>query len=103
MLAPMTTDVDIVVPVFNEEQVLERFLGRSMRQSIREVETELGRRLPDDFHSQTYAEIFRQFAVSLQATPHMAETLARIAEPVCVASSGPPEKISTSARVGSSP
>jgi HAD superfamily hydrolase (TIGR01509 family) len=79
-----------------EDEVLERFLGRSMRQSIREVETELGERLPDNFHSQVYAEIFRQFAISLQATPHMAETLARIEEPVCVASSGPPEKISTS-------
>lgn len=79
-----------------EQGVLERFLGRSMRHSIVEVEAELGRRLPDDFHSQVYSEIFRLFAMSLQATPHMAETLARIAIPVCVASSGPPEKISTS-------
>jgi HAD superfamily hydrolase (TIGR01509 family) len=79
-----------------EEEVLERFLGRSMRHSMLKVEAELGRRLPSDFHSQVYAEIFRQFAISLQATPHMVETLARIAEPVCVASSGPPEKISTS-------
>ena len=79
-----------------EEQVLERFLGRSMLHSMLEVEAEMGRRLPDDFRSQVYSEIFRLFAISLQATPHMAETLARIAEPVCVASSGPPEKISTS-------
>jgi HAD superfamily hydrolase (TIGR01509 family) len=79
-----------------EEQVLERFLGRSMRHSILEIESELGRRLPDDFNSQVYSEIFRLFAISLQATPHIAETLARITEPVCVASSGPPEKISNS-------
>jgi HAD superfamily hydrolase (TIGR01509 family) len=79
-----------------EEQVLERFLGRSMHHSIIEVEAELGRRLPDDFRTQAYSEIFRLFAMSLQVTPHMAETLARIAEPVCVASSGPPEKISAS-------
>ena len=79
-----------------EEQVLERFLGRSMLHSMLEVEAEMGRRLPDDFRSQVYSEIFRLFAISLQATPHMSETLARIAEPVCVASSGPPEKISTS-------
>jgi HAD superfamily hydrolase (TIGR01509 family) len=78
------------------EQVLARFLGRSMRQATIEVEAELGRRLPDDFASQTYAEIFRLFATSLQATPHIAEALARIAQPVCVASSGPPEKISAS-------
>ncbi|MGQ0682965.1 HAD family hydrolase [Bradyrhizobium sp.] len=80
----------------SEEQVLERFLGRSMRQSIHEIEAELGSRLPDDFHSQVYAEIFRLFATSLQATPHIAEALTEIATPVCVASSGPPEKISTS-------
>jgi HAD superfamily hydrolase (TIGR01509 family) len=83
------------------EQVLERFLGRSMRQAALEVEAELGRSLPDDFHTQVYAEIFRLFAVSLQATPHIDEALAAIALPVCVASSGPPEKISASLnRVG---
>ena len=78
------------------EQVLERFLGRSMRQATIEVEAELGRSLPDDFQSQTYAEIFRLFAASLEATPHIGEALAQIAQPVCVASSGPPEKISAS-------
>ena len=83
------------------EQVLDRFLGRSMRQSVLEVETELGRSLPDDFHAQVYAEIFRSFAVSLEATPHIEETLAAMSLPVCVASSGPPEKISASLnRVG---
>jgi HAD superfamily hydrolase (TIGR01509 family) len=78
------------------EQVLERFLGRSMRQTTIEIEAELGRRLPDDFTSQTYAEIFRSFATSLEATPHIVETLAQIKQPICVASSGPPEKISAS-------
>ncbi|XIA65841.1 HAD family hydrolase [Bradyrhizobium sp. TZ2] len=83
------------------EQVLERFLGRSMRQATLEVEAELGRSLPDDFQSQTYAEIFRLFATSLEATPHICEVLAQIALPICVASSGPPEKISASLnRVG---
>ena len=83
------------------EQVLNRFLGRSMRQATLEVEAELGRSLPDDFPSQTYAEIFRLFATSLEAMPHIGEALAQIALPVCVASSGPPEKITTSLnRVG---
>ena len=83
------------------EQVLERFLGCSMRQATLEVEAELGRSLPNDFQSQTYAEIFRLFAASLEATPHISEALAQIALPVCVASSGPPEKISASLnRVG---
>jgi HAD superfamily hydrolase (TIGR01509 family) len=84
-----------------EDQVFDRFLGRSMRQATLEVEADLGRSLPDDFHTQVYAEIFRLFADSLEATPHIVETLAAITLPVCVASSGPPEKISTSLnRVG---
>jgi HAD superfamily hydrolase (TIGR01509 family) len=83
------------------EQVLDRFLGRSMRQATLEVEAELGRRLPEDFQAQVYAEIFRLFAASLQATPHIEAALATISLPVCVASSGPPEKISASLnRVG---
>jgi HAD superfamily hydrolase (TIGR01509 family) len=72
-----------------------------MRQATLEVEAELGRSLPDDFHTQVYAEIFQSFATSLQATPHIVETLAAITLPACVASSGPPEKISASLnRVG---
>jgi len=83
------------------EQVFERFLGRSMRQATREVEAELGRSLPDDFHAQVYAEIFRLFAISLEATPHIGEVLDQLTVPACVASSGPPEKISASLnRVG---
>jgi HAD superfamily hydrolase (TIGR01509 family) len=83
------------------DQVFDRFLGRSMRQATLEVEAEMGRSLPDDFHTQVYAEIFRLFAASLEATPHIDEALAAIALPVCVASSGPPEKISASLnRVG---
>jgi HAD superfamily hydrolase (TIGR01509 family) len=84
-----------------EDQVFDRFLGRSMRQATLEVEAELGRSLPDDFHTQVYAEIFREFATSLQATPHIIEALAAITLPVCVASRAPPEKISASLnRVG---
>jgi HAD superfamily hydrolase (TIGR01509 family) len=78
------------------EQVFERFLGRSMRQATREIEAELGRSLPGDFHAQVYAEIFRLFAISLEATPYIGEVLDKLTVPACVASSGPPEKISAS-------
>ena len=78
------------------DQVFDRFLGQSMRKATLEIEAELGRRLPDDFQAEVYAEIFRLFAASLQATPHIDAALAAIAMPVCVASSGPPQKISAS-------
>ena len=83
------------------DQVFDRFLGRSMRHATVEIEAEMGRSLPDDFQTQVYAEVFRLFAESLQATPHIDAALAAIALPRCVASSGPPEKISASLnRVG---
>jgi HAD superfamily hydrolase (TIGR01509 family) len=83
------------------DQVFDRFLGRSMRQATVEIEAEIGRSLPDDFPAQVYAEVFRLFAESLQATPHIDAALAAIELPSCVASSGPPEKISASLnRVG---
>jgi len=78
------------------DQVFDRFLGHSMRKATLEIEAELGRPLPEDFQAQVYAEIFRLFAASLEATPHIEAALATIVMPVCVASSGPPEKISTS-------
>jgi HAD superfamily hydrolase (TIGR01509 family) len=78
------------------EQVFARFLGRSALAANREVEAELGRPLPDDFDAQLKAALFEEFAVSLQAVPHVVEALAAIATPVCVASSGTPDKIRTS-------
>ena len=78
------------------DQVFDRFLGHSMRKATLEIEAELGRPLPEDFQTQVYAEIFRLFATSLEATPHIDAALAAITMSVCVASSGPPEKISTS-------
>lgn len=78
------------------DEVLARFLGRSALAASREVEAELGRPLPDDFDAQLKAALFEEFAVSLQAVPHVAEALAAIAAPICVASSGTPDKIRTS-------
>jgi HAD superfamily hydrolase (TIGR01509 family) len=80
----------------SSDQVRRRFLGRSAWEAGREIEAELGRALPDDFDAQLKAAIFREFATTLEATPHMHETLAAIALPVCVASSGAPEKIRAS-------
>ena len=83
------------------EQVFDRFLGRSSRQAHLEVEAELGRRLPDDFHSQLQDELFQSFAATLEPIPHIGQALAAIAQPVCVASSGSHERMRVSlGRVG---
>lgn len=73
-----------------------RFLGRSAREANLEIESELGRALPEEFDALLKAALFREFAATLEATPHMHATLAAIAQPVCVASSGTPEKIRNS-------
>lgn len=75
------------------EQVFDRFLGRSARQAVIEVEAELGRRLPDDFDMQLKSQIFSTFRESLTPTPHIHEALAALAQPVCVASSGSHERM----------
>jgi HAD superfamily hydrolase (TIGR01509 family) len=83
------------------EQVFDRFLGRSTRQAHLEVEAELGRSLPDDFHSQLRDELFQSFAATLAAVPHIDAALDAIAQPVCVASSGSQERMRVSlGRVG---
>ncbi|WP_028347834.1 HAD family hydrolase [Bradyrhizobium murdochi] len=70
------------------EQVFHRFLGRSARQANLEVEAELGRALPDDFHLQLRNELYRTFEADLEAIPHIHSALDAITQPVCVASSG---------------
>ena len=69
-------------------QVFDRFLGRSSRQAHLEVEAELGRSLPDDYHTQLQDELFASFATTMEAMPYIAQALAAITQPVCVASSG---------------
>jgi HAD superfamily hydrolase (TIGR01509 family) len=71
-----------------QEQVFDRFLGRSTRQANSEVEAELGRALPDDFHVQLQDELFRSFEADLDAVAHIHEALDAITQAVCVASSG---------------
>jgi HAD superfamily hydrolase (TIGR01509 family) len=78
------------------EQVHERFLGRSSREARLEIERELGRSLPGDLEIELRAELYRSFEESLVAIPGIAQALADISRPVCVASSGSPERIRTS-------
>ncbi|MDB5618582.1 HAD family hydrolase [Tardiphaga sp.] len=78
------------------EQVHERFLGRSSREARREVETELGRALPDAYTVQLKTTIDRVFGEHLTPVPHIAETLARLTQRICVASSGTPTRIVSS-------
>ena len=78
------------------DEVRARFLGRSAREATREVEAALGRALPADFDTQLKGRLLDAFAASLQPMPGIVAALGQIALPVCVASSGTPEKIAAS-------
>ena len=78
------------------EQVHDRFLGRSSREARFEVETEMGRVLPDEYTVQLKATIDRVFGEQLAPVPGIAEALAKLSLPVCVASSGTPTRIVSS-------
>jgi HAD superfamily hydrolase (TIGR01509 family) len=75
------------------DQVLERFLGVSDLEARMIVEAEIGRKLPDDFTSQVKQATLQRYADDLQPVPYVAEAVAAIRLPKCVASSGTPEKI----------
>jgi HAD superfamily hydrolase (TIGR01509 family) len=78
------------------EQVFDRFLGRSTRQANLEIEAELGRSLPADFHGDLQDELFRSFRDDLKAMPYIHDALAAIGRPVCVASSGSHDRMRVS-------
>ena len=75
------------------DQVLERFLGLSDREARLTMEAEIGRQLPADFEGQMKQAALQRYAAELQDIPHIADTIAAIDLPRCVASSGTPEKI----------
>lgn len=75
------------------EQVLQRFLGVSDREARLAIEAEMGRKLPDDFELQMKQAALRLYEEHLHLIPHVAETVAALDLPKCVASSGTPEKI----------
>jgi len=76
-----------------DEQVLQRFLGVSDREARLIIETEMGRKLPDDFDAQVKEATLKFYAGDLKAIAHVADAIAAIDLPKCVASSGTPEKI----------
>ena len=76
-----------------DQEVLRRFLGVSDREARIMVESEIRRPLPDDFELQVKDATLQFYAGDLKAIAHVADVIAAIGLPKCVASSGTPEKI----------
>jgi HAD superfamily hydrolase (TIGR01509 family) len=78
------------------EQVSERFLGRSTKQANLEIETELGRKLPEAYHGDLQDELFRAFEADLEAIRGIHDVLDVVTQAVCVASSGSHQRMQVS-------
>lgn len=74
-------------------EALALFRGCKMADCVATISGRLGRPLPDDFVSTLRARTAEAFRGELQASPGIHDALNRIHAPVCIASSGPREKI----------
>lgn len=71
-----------------EDEVIERFVGRSDRDTRAAIEAHLGRPLPEGWGEQMERLYRAAFAAELEPVPGIVEALDAISEPTCIASSG---------------
>ena len=76
-----------------EAEVIERFVGRSNRETRAAIEAHLGRTLPTDWGEQLERLYRRVFAAQLTPVRGVPEALDRITLPSCIASSGTHEHL----------
>lgn len=75
-------------------QVHERFFGKTVQQCIGIAERLAGKPIPDAFIAAWREDLYREFRERpVRAVPGVADVLADIDVPMCVASNGPLEKM----------
>jgi len=77
----------------SEAEVIERFVGRSDRDTREAIEAHLGRVLPDGWDAQVNRLYREAFAAGLTPVAGVVDALERISLPTCVASSGTHEHL----------
>ena len=85
----------------SEAEIIERFVGRSKENFVREIEAHLGHPLPrgwEDAYQHLYTAAFEK---ELQAVDGVVDALDQITTATCVASSGSHERIRRSLRLTS--
>jgi HAD superfamily hydrolase (TIGR01509 family) len=82
----------------SEAEIIERFVGRSEEHMVREIEAQLGRRLPANWEAKYQDLYVTAFERELRAVEGVVDALDRITSPTCVASSGSHAKIERSLR-----
>ena len=77
----------------SEDEIVERFVGRTHEYMVGEIEAQLGRPLAHDWEDR-FAHLYRDaFEAELAPVDGVVEALDRITIPVCVASSGGHERL----------
>ncbi|MGH2882260.1 MAG: HAD family hydrolase [Solirubrobacteraceae bacterium] len=92
---PISVRIDVemlaeVVVSMSEAEVIERFVGRSPEVILAETEARLGARVPEGWFERGEQRLRKAFAAELKPVDGVSEALARIPDPVCVASSSAP-------------
>jgi HAD superfamily hydrolase (TIGR01509 family) len=77
----------------SEQEVIERFVGRSPELLAAAVEEQLGHPPPVGWEERGERRLRRAFEAELKPVAGIREALERITLPVCVASSSPPERL----------
>jgi HAD superfamily hydrolase (TIGR01509 family) len=72
----------------SEAEVIERFMGRSDRETRMAIETHLGRSLPDDWQQLVEGRYRTAFSAELRPVPGIVDALDQLVLRNCVASSG---------------
>jgi HAD superfamily hydrolase (TIGR01509 family) len=95
---PISVRIDVemfaeVGMMVSEQEVIERFVGRSPELLARAVEEQLGHPPPDGWEERGERRLRRAFEAELQPVAGIGEALERISLPMCVASSSPPERL----------
>jgi HAD superfamily hydrolase (TIGR01509 family) len=75
------------------DDVRERFLGRSARDSNREIEIELGRSLPEEFNARRKIDLLDALTQDVTPVPYVHAAIDSLSMAMCVASSGAHDKI----------
>lgn len=81
------------------EDAMQRYVGGRMADCVADLERRLGRRLPASFIPEVRKRTAEAFRAHLEPVEGAFEVLEKLRLPVCVASSGPMEKIELSLAV----
>ena len=73
--------------------LIERYRGMRLAPVLADLESRLGRKLPDDFQVAYRSRVAELFDQRLDAMPGATEMLDSLSCAYCIASAGPPEKI----------